>query len=538
MGPQRNETFPLRGLRFLFRRYLRELLLAGVIAAVSSGLALLQPALVNRLLSDFDSANSKGIIWALLSALFLASALNGLETYLLHRAAERAIFDLRIELGIKILHLPIGVRNQLRSGDLVSRITSDCDRIKFAFTSGIVEAISGVITVVGSLVLMARIDAVLLGIVFLVILASVLLISFCVRFIERGATKAQVEVGRLAGEISNILYALKTIKAARGEDLVASKLRESTRGSYVANLRVARITSLLSPSISLTLNLNFLAVLGIGGARVMRGDLTTPDLISFVLYLFLLAMPLGNIGSAFTAMGEARGALRRVFNILELPNESASGSQCRLKGDIVFEDVSYTFPGGFSGVKDVSCRFISPGLNVVTGPSGVGKSTLLDLIEKFYDPDSGLIQIGEIDISTVSTQSLRGQIAYLEQEAPILPGTVRENLSFGEEPRDDHEYWAVLERVSLAGRFESLEDLIAEQGSNLSGGQRQRLAIARSLLADKPIWILDEPTSALDTENERRLMSLIKRAASTKTIVIVSHREAVMEMADNIINVE
>lgn len=280
-------------------------------------------------------------------------------------------------------------------------------------------------------------------------------------------------------------------------------------------------------------------VLGIGGARVASGDISVADLVSFVLYLFMVSMPLGQIFGAITTVRQAMGAIERISEIMDEDPESTSGRTAQPAGDITFEHVSFSYDGQTEVLKDVSFHIPAGRKTAFVGPSGSGKSTTLALMERFYDVDSGRILLGNQDVAELSRASVRDTIGYVEQEAAVLAGTVRENLLLGAAGASDRQCWQALDRVNLRARVEEtgdgLDTILGDRGLSLSGGQRQRLALARMLLMDTPVLLLDEPTSAVDSQNEQLILDSIAAIASERTLVVVAHRLSTVTDADQII---
>ncbi|MDN6246496.1 MAG: ABC transporter ATP-binding protein/permease, partial [Corynebacterium casei] len=252
-------------------------------------------------------------------------------------------------------------------------------------------------------------------------------------------------------------------------------------------------------------------------------------------------MPLGMIFSAIATVRQAMGAIDRINNVLDEPLEDSTGKEAEHSSAISFDSVSFSYDGKTPVLEDVSFD-VQPGTKTaLVGPSGGGKSTTLALMERFYDPTAGTIYLGDQDMSELSRESVRAQVGYVEQEAAILAGTVRENLKLANFQVTDEECWATLDQVNLRDRFEDsegLDTILGDRGVSLSGGQRQRLALARMLLMDSPILVLDEPTSAVDSHNEQLILDAIAAAGADKTVIIVAHRLSTVTDADQILVID
>ncbi|HET6533294.1 MAG TPA: ABC transporter ATP-binding protein, partial [Actinoplanes sp.] len=292
----------------------------------------------------------------------------------------------------------------------------------------------------------------------------------------------------------------------------------------------------------------FLLVLGVGGARVAAGAITVGDLVAFILFLFFLVLPLGQAVHAYTQLQTGLGALQRIEEILALPDETAGdrpAAPVRPAGNgqvapaVAMENVTFAYPGGEPVLREVSFTVPRGSRVALVGPSGAGKSTVLALIERFYEATGGRIRVDGTDLRDLPRDALRQRLGYVEQEAPVLAGTLRENLLLTAPDAGDAELRAVLDQVNLGALItrtvDGLDVQVGEGGVLLSGGERQRLAIARALLADAPILLLDEPTSNLDARNEAALRAAIAAAAHRRTLIVVAHRLSTVVDSDRIV---
>lgn len=337
------------------------------------------------------------------------------------------------------------------------------------------------------------------------------------------------------------LGAIRTIRATGAEPRVEHGLNADAREAFDMGVVVAKISAALRPATGLAMQGSFLVVLGIGGARVASGEITVADLVSFVLYLFMVSMPLGQIFGAITTVRQAMGAIERISEIMDEEPEPTQGAPARPSRDITFDQVTFSYDGHTDVLKDVSFHIPAGKKTAFVGPSGSGKSTTLALIERFYDVDSGRILLGDQDTAELSRASIRSIIGYVEQEAAVLSGTVRENLQLGASSASDEQCWRALDQVNLRSRVEEadgLDTILGDRGLSLSGGQRQRLALARMLLMDTPVLLLDEPTSAVDSHNEQLILDSIDAIAEDRTLVVVAHRLSTVTDADQIIVID
>lgn len=511
-----------------------------ILSLVGSLMGLAQPMLINQIIENIGQPMG-GLISILVGLLVLSTLANGLEWFLLTRTAEAAVFSTRQDLVTHLLRLPIHTYDKHRTGDLVTRVGSDTTLVRTAFTGGLVQAVSSVLTIGGSIFLMAFIDVTMLLVVLGVIALTMVAVIFTSRLMQKYTKAAQEAVGELGAGMDKSLVAVRTLRASRAEERVEKELHGSAESAYREGVKMATVGALLNPVSGLALQGSFLIVLGIGGARVASGTISVGDLVSFVLYMFMASMPLGMIFSAITTVRQAMGAIDRINNVLDEPLEDSSGKDARPSSAITFDSVSFGYDDKTPVLTDISFA-VAPGTKAaLVGPSGGGKSTTLALMERFYDPTSGTIYLGDQDVAELSRESVRAQVGYVEQEAAILAGTVRENLKLANAAVTDEQCWTALDQVNLRDRFENAEGLdtvLGDRGVSLSGGQRQRLALARMLLMDSPILVLDEPTSAVDSHNEQLILDAIEAAGEDKTVIIVAHRLSTVTDADQILVID
>ncbi|AGZ43618.1 ABC transporter ATP-binding protein [Actinoplanes friuliensis] len=533
--------------------YLREhrgtLIVVGSLSLVTAVAALVQPVLIRTVLDGISAGTSIGGAVALLVALLLTgAAIDGFRDFLLQRTAEGLVLTTRRRLARHLLRLPIAEYDTRRTGDLLSRVGADTTLLRAVVTSGLFEIVTGAVMVVGATIAMALLDPLLLG-VAAAGLAVGLTVAITVSRRVRGLSEqAQARLGEMTSAVERSLSAARTIRASGAEDREAETVGRSATEAYDAGMRVARLRALIGPASTAATQGAFLLVLGVGGARVAAGAISVGDLVAFILFLFFLVLPLGQALNAYTQLQTGLGALQRIEEILDLPSETAEDRPAQAGSGsaepaIVFENVTFGYPGGGTPVlQDVSFTVPAGSRVALVGPSGAGKSTVLALIERFYEVTSGTIRVGGTDIRDLPRDALRRRLGYVEQEAPVLAGTLRDNLLLTAPGADEARLLRALDEVNLGALAtrtpDGLDVQVGEGGVLLSGGERQRLAIARTLLADAPILLLDEPTSNLDARNEAALREAIAAASFQRTLVVVAHRLSTVVDSDQIVVVE
>lgn len=555
-----------------------------VISVLGAAASLAQPLLVSQVIARVEEGEALGpLVVALVALVVVAALLSGFGHYLLQRTGEGVVLSSRRTLVRRMLHLPIAQFDERRTGDLVSRVGSDTTLLRAVLTQGLVEAIGGSLTFVGAIVAMAFIDPTLLGLTLLVVAVSVVTVVLLSRRIRVASRKAQEKVGDLAAAVERAISSVRTVRAANATDREIAAVDKDARGAWEQGIRVARISALVVPISSIALQVSFLVVLGVGGFRVATGAIEIGDLVAFILFLFLLIGPLGQAFGAITSVNSALGALGRIQEIIALPSEAEGDADVVPEPDepvdaaVSFHDVHFSYPerahrteaekaaaeaeaalaasarraadadGGADAdgsgeakvLRGVSFAVPRGARVALVGPSGAGKSTVLALIERFYDPTTGVIRMNGVDIRALDRTELRSRIGYVEQDAPVLAGTLRDNLLLGTPGASDEQCIAVLRSVNLGDVLDrspmGLEAPVGEDGVMLSGGERQRLAIARALLAAPPILLLDESTSSLDGRNEQLMREAIDAVAEDRTLIVIAHRLSTVVDSDLIV---
>ncbi|MGI9821696.1 ABC transporter ATP-binding protein [Agromyces sp. Marseille-Q5079] len=555
------------------------LIWVAALSIVGALTSLAQPLLVGRVITVVEAGDPLGgIVWALVALVIVSGVISGYQHYLLQRTGEGIVLSSRKRLVAKLLNLPISEFDTRRTGDLVSRVGSDTTMLRAVLTQGLVEAIGGTVTFIGALIAMLIIDPVLLGLTLLVVLIAITTVTLLSRKVRDASHAAQAKVGDVAASVERAISAVRTIRAAGATEREARTIDGEAEGAWQMGVNVAKVSALIVPVAGIAMQVSFLVVLGVGGFRVASGAIEVSSLVSFILFLFMMIMPLGLFFGAITSVNQALGALGRIQEILDLPDEDAHDRELAplalMVGEanagvmpdaaaISLDDVHFAYAATRSDPADpdndsadehlpepdvtdrqpvlrgVSFEVPRGQRVALVGPSGAGKSTVLALIERFYDPSVGSVRMGGLDLRSLDRAELRSQIGYVEQDAPVLAGTLRENLLLGSPDATDEECEHVLRAVNLGSVLDrdpaGLSAAVGEDGIMLSGGERQRLAIARALLAAPPILLLDESTSSLDGVNERMMREAIDQVSAGRTLIVIAHRLSTVVDSDRIV---
>jgi len=534
------------------KEHRRTLILALLLSVLGSALALGQPLLIGQLITAVQESLDTTALAVIIVVLVISSALvNAFQYYLLYKTGEGVVLSTRKALVARMLRLPIWQYDRRRIGDLVSRVGSDSTLLKAVLTQGLVDALGGLLQFVGAIVVMAFIDPVLLGTTLLVVSVAVGAIALTGRRIRSATTKAQMRVGEMSAAVERALSAIRTIRASRAEKRETEEIYKDAEAAYDQGLSIARLSAVVAPIAQVAFNSAFIIVLGLGGLRVATGSTTIASLVTFVILLFFMIGPLISAFGAYTSVMGALGALARIKEIMDLDEEEADGDKLPRKAAnstaIEFQNVHFHYAPDDGEeaediIKGIDIKIARGSRVALVGPSGAGKSTVFALIERFYEPTEGQILLDGQPVTEFSRESLRQQLGYVEQDAPVLAGSLKDNLLLGRFDATDEELEAVLKQVNLSEVLKrdtkGLGAQVGEDGIMLSGGERQRLAIARALLASPEILLLDESTSALDGPNEQQMREAIDAVAHDRTLLIIAHRLSTVVDSDQIIVLE
>ncbi|MER6183772.1 ABC transporter ATP-binding protein [Streptomyces sp. NPDC001652] len=522
-------------------------LLAGALLSLVTGATGLLLPLVARELID-DLSHDRTITGALLvmSGLVVANAaVGGLGSYVLRRTAESVVLGARRSLSSYLLRLRITAVDRSEPGDLMARITSDTTLLREVTTDSLVGLGTGGLTLVATVVMMGLVDPVLLAVTLAVIAGAGTILGVIVPRINKASRQAQDAVGVMGASLERILGALRTVKASGAEHREERTLHAAAEESWRQSVRAAKWSAAAGNTAGLAMQIAFITVLAVGGARVATGSIDVGTLVAFLLYVFYLMSPIQQVVGAITQYQTGAAALARIQEALRLPAEPAgapaplpaAGAEPAAVG---FTDVRFRYADDLPYVHHgVTFSVPAQGMTAFVGPSGAGKTTVFSLIERFYDPESGTITLDGRDLADWELPQLRSAIGYVEQDAPVLSGSLRDNLLLGNPDADDAAVARVLKTTRLDGLVARLpggvDTLVGHRGTRLSGGERQRVAIARALLRRPRLLLLDEATSQLDAVNEAALRDTVADVARTTTVLVVAHRLSTVTMADRIV---
>ncbi|PWW53060.1 ABC transporter ATP-binding protein [Actinokineospora spheciospongiae] len=526
----------------------RAVLLGSLLLVLVAGAAgLVQPLVAQHVL---ESLGTEGAVlpWVLfLAALVVAGAvLTGVQSWWQQRTAERVVRHVRQDLVFRLIRLRVPELDRRPPGDLTARITSDSTLVQNAATEGLVQVANGILMTLGAVVLMGVVNIVLLGVTASVILVVAVLLGLVLPRIRAAVARAQESVGAIGAALDRTLGASRTVKANGAEARETETANAAVEQAYRAGLVGARYVAVVKVLSGVAIQAAFLAVLGVGGALVASGDMSAPALIAFLLYVFYLTGPLASLAGGLGTLQQGLGAVTRIDEVARMPIETDVDVEVEAVAGaaplVEFDRVEFAYPGRGPALRGVSYT-VPPGTKTaLVGLSGAGKTTMFALLQRFYEPTAGAIRIDGVDIATLPRAEVRRRIAYVEQDAPVMAGTIRANLLYAAPDASAAEITEVL-RVTRLDTFvdrleHGLDTEVGARGVTLSGGERQRLAIARALLRKPGVLLLDEATAQLDARNEHALGEVVDQAARRCTVLLIAHRLSTVTGADQIIVLE
>ncbi|UXU75039.1 MULTISPECIES: ABC transporter transmembrane domain-containing protein [unclassified Paracoccus (in: a-proteobacteria)] len=538
----------LRALWPFIRPY-RGLLLAALLAlTVTAGISLILPLAVRRVVDGFDAGAHllDQYFGAALGIVALLAVGTGMRYYLVTRLGERVVADIRKAVFDRVIAMSPAFYERVLTGEIISRITTDTTLIQSVIGSSVSIALRNFMILLGGAVMLvwtsAKLSLLVLALVPLVVVPIVVL----GRRLRQLSRQNQDWIAQSSGAASESLLSAQTIQAFTHEGATRTRFNAVTEQAFDVALRRVRVRTLMTVIVIFLVFSGVLGVLWVGARDVRMETMTAGQLVQFVIYAVLTAGAVGALSEIWGELQRAAGATERLGELLSATDSLTDPAvplplPRPVRGEIALHDVTFHYPSrpDVSALEGVSLQ-IAPGETVaLVGPSGAGKTTVIQLLLRFWDPASGRVSIDGIDLRQMARADFRRAIALVPQDPVIFAATARENIRFGRPDASDAEVEAAA-RAAHADEFlrrlpEGYDSYVGERGVMLSGGQKQRIAIARAILRDAPILLLDEATSALDAESERLVQQAVDDLARSRTTVIIAHRLATVQKADRII---
>ncbi|WP_324788330.1 ABC transporter ATP-binding protein [Streptomyces sp. H51] len=522
-----------------------QLLLGGALNLLTAAAGLAVPLAAERLIDGLASGRPPRDVLLVMGALVTFTALVGpLGAYTLRRAAETIVLNARRRLTSHLLRLRVSEFDRTEPGDLISRVTSDTTMLRQVTTESLVGTVTGALTLVATTTLMCLLDLVLTAVTLAVLLVAGWIVRSVMSRVNAAGMASQESLGLVGASVERALGALRTVKASGAEEAEEAAVHHAAEDAWTASVRAARWLAMAGNVAEMAMQVAFFTVLAVGGVRVASGALEASRLIAFLMYVFYLVPAIQQLIGGVSQYNLGAAAVHRIRAAEALPAEPQGTGGGRPgnaePAELSFKDVHFRYAPELPPVHSGLTFTVPPhGMTAFVGPSGAGKTTLFSLIERFYEPTAGSILLDGRDIAEWDIGELRSAIGYVEQDAPVLSGSLRDNLLLGSREASDDEVRQVLRTARLDDLVErlpeGLDSLVGHRGTRLSGGQRQRVAIARALLRRPRLLLLDEATSQLDAVNEAALRDTVADISRTTTVLVVAHRLSTIAMADRIV---
>ena len=547
--PKSKQVGALRGLVPFLWPYRVLLGLALMALILTASVSLILPLAVRRVIDGFNEANAQLLDQYFAAALVIAALLavgTGLRYYLVTRLGERVVADIRRALFDRVLGMSPAFFERILTGEVLSRITTDTTLILSVIGSSVSVALRNVLILLGGLVLLFLTSAKLTGLVLLIVPAIIVPIVVLGRRLRALSRESQDWIAASSGSASEALSSVQTVQAFTHEGATRGQFAEVTEKSFISAKARVKTRAIMTVIVIFLTFAGIVGVLWVGARDVRADQMSVGALIQFVIYAVMVAGAVGALSEIWGELQRAAGATERLVELLG--TEDSVQDPVRpvalprpVRGEIAFEDVTFRYPARpeASALNGVSLH-VRPGETVaLVGPSGAGKTTILQLLMRFYDPQSGRITLDGLALPDMARADFRQAIALVPQDPVIFATSARENIRFGRLDATDSEVEAAA-RAAAAHDFltalpQGYDSYLGERGVMLSGGQKQRVAIARAILRDAPILLLDEATSALDAESERLVQAAVERLAEGRTTLVVAHRLATVKRADRIV---
>jgi len=537
------------------RRYTLSLVVTAFSMLALVGIQLLIPWIVKLLVANVTATGASlanmNFITKLTIVVLIAyvgrAGLQFVRSYMAHIAGWGVVADVREYIYEHMQRLSLRFYEDKQVGQLMSNVVNDTDLFEQLISHAIPDVVVNVVTLIG-------VTAVLFGLNWKLTLLSSIPIPLVILSLQVYAKRVrpafrqrQVELGNLNALLNDNLSGIREIKAFTREEQEADRVQKRIDNYRKSLLHALKLMATFQPFVEFTSSLGTLIVIYFGGRLALQGALPIADLVAFFLYLESFYAPVRNLSGAWEAVQSSLAGADRVAGLLAEPKEpqnvrGAEPVEGRASGGFVFKNVTFEYTPGVTVLEDISLEIPAKSVVALVGPTGVGKTTLVSLIPRFYDVTSGSITLDRRDLRDYTLDSLRQQISIVLQDVFLFYGTVRENLLFGRPQADEAEMIAASKAANahefIADLSEGYDTLIGERGVKLSGGQKQRLSIARALLKDAPILILDEATSSVDTETEQLIQQALERLIQGRTNIIIAHRLSTIHNADKIVVLE
>ncbi len=514
---------------------------------VAAAAYLVVPWLIKNVVDEVLQAKAMWMLNLIVGAILIVFLLRGFatygQTYNMSYIGQRVIIDIREALFKHLQRMSLSYFDRRKTGVIMSNLTNDVGALQSAIVENLVSMVTESVTLIGSFVSMLLIDWKLTLVTLITVPMVLGIINIFGKRLRLAGHDVQGRTADITSLLQETLSGIRVVKSFAHEDHEIKRFTTENENNFRAVMRATKLTSLLSPLVEFSAAIAITVILWYGGYSVVTGSITAGSLIAFLIYAINLSNPVKRLSQVYGNIQKAMAAGDRVLETLDTPEDVVEKENAivmpPIQGHVVFDHVDFTYDGEKMALQDF-CLDVEPGeVTAIVGPSGAGKTTLANLLPRFYDVANGRVCIDGIDVRDVTFTSLREQIGLVPQDTMLFNTTIWENILYGNLTATDEE---IVEAAKAANVMEfaqklpnGLDTIVGERGNSLSGGQRQRVAIARAILKNPKILILDEATSALDTESERLVQEALDRLMRGRTAFVIAHRLSTIQNADRII---
>ena len=558
VGPNRVAEKPkdlkkaLKKMTHYLKKYIPFIVIALVLSALGSVLSIIGPNKLSDLTDEITKGLMTGMNFDVIKSISiflvciygLSGIFNYIQGFIMATVANRFAQNLRTQISHKINKLPLRYYDTHSYGDILSRVTNDVDTIATSLNQSLGTLVGAITLFIGSIIMMFYTNWIL---ALTGILSS--FIGFVFMFIILGKSQKyfnarQVELGNLNGHIEEIYSNHNVVKAYNGEKEASSKFDELNKRVYECNRKSQFLSGLMQPIMNFIGNFSYVAVCVVGAILTMNGHITFGVIVAFVMYVRLFTSPLTQIAQGMTNLQTSAAASERIFEFLEEPEMDDQKDITKtlslkdVKGNIDFEHIKFSYDGEKNVIKDFSCNVHQGEKVAIVGPTGAGKTTMVNLLMKFYNISDGDITIDGTSIKELSRENIHDMFIMVLQDTWLFNGTIRDNIKYNKENVTDEQIWEALKTVGIDKFVKTLPgelDAVITDNDSISAGQKQLLTIARGMIKDAPFLILDEATSSVDTRTEELVQQAMDKLTEGRTSFIIAHRLSTIRNADMIL---
>ena len=517
-------------LLYFVKPYYKRMIFAVFCMIVAAAAYLVVPWLIKNVVDQVLDEKNMFMLNLIVGAIILIFLIRGFatygQTYNMSYIGQRVIIDVREAIFNHLQKLSLSYFDRRKTGVIMSNLTNDVAALQSAVVDNLISFITESVTLIGSLVSMLLIDWKLTLVTFITVPVVLVIINVFGKKLRVAGHDVQGRVADITALLQEVISAIRVVKSFAREDFERKRFEDENDRNFKAVIKATKLTSLLSPMVEFSAAIAVAVILWYGGYSVVTGTITAGSLIAFLIYAINLSNPVKRLSQVY---GNIQKALAEA-DAITLPS---------IKGDVEFKDVSFSYDGEKTALENFTLSVKAGESVALVGPSGAGKTTLANLLPRFYDVTGGALTIDGYNVKDVTFKSLREQIGLVPQETVLFNATIKENILYGRLDATDEEVYEAAKAANVLEFVEKMPDgldtVVGERGSSLSGGQRQRVAIARAILKDPRILILDEATSALDTESEKLVQEALDRLMKGRTAFVIAHRLSTVQNAHQIV---